>query len=467
MSAVLFAIFFVSIFLVLLVVHELGHYFFARRAGVKVQEFGIGIPPRAWSKKLKNGVLFSLNWLPLGAFVKVKSTKFELLEKEEADPKHDLPKEMVEESLEDAQENKGDLDGKTFSQRVLFFSGGIIFNLLLAGFIYFIASFIGRPFLNSNLDATGEVLLIQSVNDSQTDLLKEYPVFKIEKQEILSLLDVKQCDLGNVFNYRCEEFLEIVNNSSQDTLVFVKQDNTDRFVSFLESSEIDFTESIEKTPVEKSDLPDQANLISYTVGGEEYKFNSPADYQTMTKDFAQQEVILEYEFKDEIKTTTIVPNIADSGSTGAMIGVLDRARSFNPFRNALMAANQVYGGFETIVVGVGSMIGGLFVDPQESASQVKSIVGAYPEIQTIVEQNGFEFGILNILPLLSILLAVMNLLPIPALDGGHIAFAIFEKLSGKTVQPKTYIKINTAGFIFLMGLGLVLIFRDIGDMAGL
>ena len=61
------------VFLVtLVVVHELGHAIAARRSGVVVEEFGIGFPPRAWSKKLKSGLLFSLNWLPLGGFVKLQ-----------------------------------------------------------------------------------------------------------------------------------------------------------------------------------------------------------------------------------------------------------------------------------------------------------------------------------------------------------------------------------------------------------
>src|SRR3990167_8766177 len=60
------------LFVGLVVVHEFGHYLAARRNGVDVEEFGIGFPPRAYKKKLKNKVLFTLNWLPLGGFVKLK-----------------------------------------------------------------------------------------------------------------------------------------------------------------------------------------------------------------------------------------------------------------------------------------------------------------------------------------------------------------------------------------------------------
>src|SRR5476649_2425266 len=60
------------LFVSLVVVHEFGHFIAARRNGVSVEEFGIGFPPRAWSRKLKSGLLLSINWLPLGGFVRLK-----------------------------------------------------------------------------------------------------------------------------------------------------------------------------------------------------------------------------------------------------------------------------------------------------------------------------------------------------------------------------------------------------------
>jgi len=65
----------------LVVAHEFGHAVIARRNGVVVEEFGIGLPPQAWKKKLKSGIIFSLNWLPLGGFVKLRVNMMQLTKK--------------------------------------------------------------------------------------------------------------------------------------------------------------------------------------------------------------------------------------------------------------------------------------------------------------------------------------------------------------------------------------------------
>src|SRR5476651_1159471 len=85
----------------LVVVHELGHAIVAKRNGVVVEEFGIGFPPRAWGRKLKNGVLFSLNWLPLGGFVKMQGEH-------------------------DSADKKGDYGAATFWQKTRILLAGVI-----------------------------------------------------------------------------------------------------------------------------------------------------------------------------------------------------------------------------------------------------------------------------------------------------------------------------------------------------
>src|ERR671931_1366322 len=62
---------FLPILSIMMFVHELGHFITARLAGITVQEFGFGLPPRIWGYKAKNGVIYSINWIPFGAFVKM------------------------------------------------------------------------------------------------------------------------------------------------------------------------------------------------------------------------------------------------------------------------------------------------------------------------------------------------------------------------------------------------------------
>jgi regulator of sigma E protease len=108
------------ILVILVVVHELGHAIEARRNGVVVEEFGIGFPPRAWKKKLKNGILFTLNWLPLGGFVKLQGEH-------------------------DAAEQKGDYGAASFWQKTKILLAGVTINWLVAALLFTVLAFTGLP----------------------------------------------------------------------------------------------------------------------------------------------------------------------------------------------------------------------------------------------------------------------------------------------------------------------------------
>lgn len=109
---------FVLVFLV--VIHELGHAIVARRNGVVVEEFGIGFPPKAWDKKLKDGILFTVNWLPLGGFVKLQGEH-------------------------DAASKKGDYGHATFWQKTKILFAGVAVNWIAAIVILTILALTGLP----------------------------------------------------------------------------------------------------------------------------------------------------------------------------------------------------------------------------------------------------------------------------------------------------------------------------------
>lgn len=108
------------VLVILVSLHELGHAIVARRNGVGVEEFGIGFPPRAYKKKLKNGVLFTLNWLPLGGFVKLQGEH-------------------------DADTKKGDYGAATFWQKTKILLAGVFINWITAVVLLSILAVFGLP----------------------------------------------------------------------------------------------------------------------------------------------------------------------------------------------------------------------------------------------------------------------------------------------------------------------------------
>lgn len=189
------AIVFIVILSVLVLVHELGHYYTARKLGVKVEEFGIGFPPKATSiKSKKTGIEYSVNWLPLGGFVKIKGQ----------DGEH--------------KADKDSFSAQKIWKRVVILSAGVFMNFVLACVLLSIAFMIGAPSVIENgtdasrikdqqvqvygilddspaqeigLKAADSILKVDEVEIKETGELSEYLKDK-ENQEVT--LHVKRFD---------------------------------------------------------------------------------------------------------------------------------------------------------------------------------------------------------------------------------------------------------------------------------
>lgn len=107
-------------FVALILVHEWGHYIMARRNGVDVEEFGLGFPPRAKILKKRKGTVYSLNWLPLGGFVKLKG-------------EHDIDTEP------------GTFGAATTKAKIKIMMAGVVMNLITAFVLFTLVALIGMP----------------------------------------------------------------------------------------------------------------------------------------------------------------------------------------------------------------------------------------------------------------------------------------------------------------------------------
>ncbi len=178
------------ILVVLVAVHELGHGIVARRNGVVVEEFGIGFPPFAWGKKVRQSilgknVLFSINWLPLGGFVKLQGEH-------------------------DSATGKGDYGSASFWVKTKILLAGVMMNWVIAALLFSVlAATTGLPKILSNqfvvqddvkIDATPVILaeVIDNMPAKKAGLAKGDKIVKISGVEVLSPSDLSETSRQNV-----------------------------------------------------------------------------------------------------------------------------------------------------------------------------------------------------------------------------------------------------------------------------
>lgn len=135
MSYVITVIVFILIFSFLILIHELGHFVMAKRAGIKVEEFGFGLPPRMWGKK-KGETIYSLNWIPFGGFVR-------LFGEDSSDPK--------------MMKSKRSYAGKPMRARVKVVVAGVVMNFLVAWILLSVGFSVGMQPLLAADDVLGAI----------------------------------------------------------------------------------------------------------------------------------------------------------------------------------------------------------------------------------------------------------------------------------------------------------------------
>jgi len=328
----------------LILAHEFGHFFVARRFKVTVEEFGVGYPPRVWSKE-KNGVVWSINALPFGGFVKILG------------------------------EDGGNEDPNSFSKqkiwkRICILSAGVLMNILV-GWIFFSGVYMsGSP----------ERAIIMDVKQNTPAA-----VVGIEKGDIVLSLGSK--DVG-----------------------IVKKPNADEFISFT-------TKAVGK------------------------------------------EISIEVSRKGTSKSFVVIPRINPPEGEGAL-GVSITNAGF--VRESFFSA--ISDGFVTTITVMGAIIMGLFSFFAHifSPNGFDAVAGPIGVVKMASEMGTLGLSyVFQIIGLISINLAILNLIPFPALDGGRILFLIIEKFRGKPAPEKVEQWVNMAGFFVLIVLMIAVTFKDV------
>lgn len=348
---------FLAVLLLLVIVHEFGHFIVARWNGVHVHEFGFGFPPRAAKLFRWKETLFSLNWLPIGGFVRMEG--------------------------EDASTgNPNGFDTKHPAQKLAILFAGVFFNLLLAWMLMSITLGIGVPMSAS---IAGEQA------DKSTIVASVMPDSPAEKAGIVS-------------------GMEIIGIGSKDG-------------SF--------------TSVTPSELP---TIINQQSGNE-------VTIRVQTEAGAIEEYPVTPAYDEQTDTYKI-------GVTTDQI-VFERLGLFSAIGNGFLMTAQLT---KEVAVGFAMLIGGLFAGTADTSSVTGPVglVGAVGQASHV----GFS-TLLLLMAIISVNLAVINLVPLPALDGGRILVTILEWIRGKQFNQKAVGIVHTIGFFLLIGVILLVTIKDI------
>ncbi len=358
---------FICVLTLLVLVHEWGHFIVARKAGIKVEEFGFGFPPRmlAWKGK---ATTYTLNWLPLGGFVKLKG--------------------------EDG--NEGD-DSDSFSHktvwtRALVVVAGVVMNMLLAIVLFTVGYVVGAP----------------------ETLRHDMPVFAHVsgvQVEVTSVLDgssamrngFKQGDVVVASSYQQSEFKRAV-----DVSVIMRK----------------FVDSMDNEIVWYVERGTNKQRINISIPREQISYENPK-----------------------------------LGVGLREIGIVSY-----PLHRALWEGTKtafIMG--RDIVRGIIELVAGIFV-LQGIPSEVAGPIGI-AAMTGEVAHRGILYMI-QFVAMLSVNLAVLNLVPFPALDGGRLLFIIIEAVSGKKVHKKFEQSLHVIGFGLLMVLIIFVTVRDVGKLSG-
>ncbi len=353
---------FIIILAVLIIVHELGHFISAKRAGIRVDEFGIGFPPRLWSKKIGE-TTYTLNAFPIGGFVKI------------------FGEDPDDESIKGADAKRSFVHKPKWIQAWVI-SAGIIFNLLLALVIISAGFMVGLPY---SVDETAYGTRVQNA--------------------VLTISQVK-----------------------------------------------------EKSPADEAGLKGGDKIVA--LHSDRDVLEDPRTASTQAFIAGHNKLTFTYKRGDETKTVDVIPRegLVDGrtaiGISMEMIGTLRLPPHEALYAGGKMTAFLTWG----TIVGLADFFKNIFTGDADfsDVSGPVGIVGIVGDASTL----GFAH-VLSLVALISINLAVINLLPFPALDGGRLFFIIIEAIKGSPIKPVIANTANGIGFILLILLMVVVTYSDI------
>ena len=359
---------FIALILVVVFIHEYGHYYFAKKYGVGITDFSIGFGKEIFGWNDKSGTRWKICWIPLGGYVKFFGDRNVFSQADQ--------EKIIKKYNENDREKLFVL--KPLYQRVLIVFGGPLANFLLAIFIFFsIYTFVGKDFTPAVINEVQQDSPAMIGGLKQNDIILE-----IDDNEVKSIMDVSKyitMSTADIIDFK-------VKRSYDELLLKIKPD--------IVPSEDSLGNKMNK------------RMVGIKLGA----------------------------YNNEINHIKL-----------------------GPVKAFYHAAHEVY------YVSVSSLkyLGGMIVGKADTSQ-----LGGPIRIAKISGQVA-EFGILafiSMMAYISISLGLINLFPIPLLDGGHLMFYAFEKILGRPLSQKTQEGFFRIGMFLLISILFFTTFNDLKDL---
>ncbi|NBC27671.1 MAG: RIP metalloprotease RseP [Bacteroidetes bacterium] len=430
------AIFVAAIF-ILVTIHELGHFLAAKYFGMRVDKFSIGFPPKIVGFT-KGETEYVIGATPLGGYVSIAG--------------------MIDETMDDdflEEEPKEDeFRSKPVWQRMIVITAGVIFNAILAVIIYAgIAFSYGEEVIP--IESVGGIYVPEESVAHEIGFRTGDQIIGINGQRVEYFNDIFN---PSAITGRDLSFMVVRNGEVQNLSTppdFLDRISENGFLNQVNALPSTISSVMEESPAERAGLMEGDRIVA--VDGEEI------GYWVQLVDKIQNtenELNLSVVRGDQTVTVSVAPD-----SETGMIGIAPpNAREvfdvqnidYNLIESVGQGLQKSEDTFFGIVQGIGMMFSGDI--------SVRQNLGGPVAIANVTKQATDSRGILGfweITAFLSITLAIMNMLPIPALDGGHFMFLLYEGITRREPSKKVRMGLQQIGFLFLIGLIILVTFNDI------
>jgi regulator of sigma E protease len=440
--------FFIVAIAILVVVHEFGHFWVARRCGVKVLTFSVGFGPVLWSRKAADGTEYAISAIPLGGFVKM------LDEREAA---------VAPEELSYA------FNRKPLLARVAIVLAGPLANLIFAFFAYWLVFMIGisgfKPvvggIVTDSIAAHAGLQMgdeITAINSEQTLIWNQ-----VAKQLFLMAEEGGEVELD--FHRGTSSY------ATNFTLPSIKLEKSTNVLTEIgiepERPVIKpiIGKVVANSAAQKSGLQAADELIS--ANGE--RLDRWRSWVELIQNSAGKQIRVEYQRANATNFVVLTPDTNEKGQ--GFIGIVvdhkatDVPKSFiakvkfSPVEAAKKAIVETVQFSWLTITGIwGMLTGTISLDNIGGPISIAEIAGASAE-------NGL-ISFLQVLAIISISLGVLNLLPIPVLDGGHLVFYLIEAIKGSPLSAEAQANAQQVGMFMIFSLMFLAFFNDLTRLFG-